>query len=269
MSLNIIVCVKQVPDPTAHASGFVVTGDSLRVETNDVAAILNPFDENALEAALRIKDATRDSVKITVLTVGYNVRVSVMQKALAPGADELIIVDDESFAFGSVDSFVIVHALAAAIRKMEKYDLILLGRMSADMNSGQTAVAVGQILNLPAITMVTSMEVRDEVIVAERVLLNTRITVQAPLPAVVMVNSDSGALRYPTFPQILASKKRSITTWSAQDLDIEACGARPKLTLRKLYKPERAVRDCVIVEGETAEEAASSLADLLRKDHVI
>lgn len=269
MSFNIIVCMKQVPDPTAHASGFVVTDDLLRVETTDIANVLNPFDENALEAAIRIKDASPDIVKITVLTVGCNVSVSVMQKALAPGADELVIVDDEIFAFGSVDSSAIVHALAAAIRKVGKYDMILLGRMSADMNSGQTAVAVGKILNLPTITMVTSMKVKDEAILAERVLLNTRIKVQAPLPAVVMVNSDSGALRYPTFPQILAGKKRPITTWTARDLNIEDHGTKQKVVLRKLYKPERALRNCVIVKGETADEAALSLADLLRKDRLL
>jgi electron transfer flavoprotein beta subunit len=269
MSLRIVVCIKQVPDPEAHSSGFIINEDALCVEANDIASILNPFDENALDIALKVKDQYQEEVTITVLTLGHNISISLMQKALAPGADELIIIDDELFAFGRADSYVTAYSLAAAMRKIENYDLIVLGRQSADLNAGQTAVGLAHALNLPAITMVSSIEVKKESIIAERSLLSRRVKIECPMPVVVMADSNIGMVRYPTLSQILASKKKPVTIWRANDLEIDIHYTQRRLVLRKLYKPEQLNRDCIFIGGATVEEAAGSLVERLRNDHIL
>jgi len=268
MSMNIIVCIKQVPDPEAHSSCFIIN-DNIRVETCDVATILNPFDENALEAALKIKDTYQGEIKITVLSLGHSISLSLMQKTLATGADELVLVDDEMFASGHVDSHITVYSLAAAIKKIGKYDVILLGRQSADLNAGQTAIGLGHTLNLPVITMANSIEITNNHLLSVRNLLTRQVKVECPLPVVVMVNSDNGMIRYPTFPQILASKKKPVTIWNHQDLGLDLNKSRQRLVLRKLYKPDVLCRKCIIIEGETIEKAAENLAQRLWQDHIV
>ncbi len=269
MSLRIVVCIKQVPDPEAHSSGYVINEDALCVETNDIATILNPFDESALDMALKVKDTHQEEVSIIVLTLGHNISVSLMRKALATGADELIIIDDELFAYGRTDSYVTAYALAAAMRKIDNYDLILLGCQSADLNAGQTAVGLAHALNLPVITMVSSIDVKKENIIAERSLLSRRVKVECPMPAVATADSNNCRVRYPTLSQILASKKKPVTIWSANDLEIETKHAQQLLVLRKLYKPKQMNGDCIIIGGTTVEEAAGSLAERLWNDHIL
>jgi electron transfer flavoprotein alpha/beta subunit len=84
-----------------------------------------------------------------------------------------------------------------------------------------------------------------------------------------MVNSDNGVIRYPTFPQILSSKKKPVTIWSARDIGFDTLKAQNRLVLRRLYKPEMPNRDCVIIRGASSEEAGQKLAEMLLKDHIL
>lgn len=269
MNIGIIVCVKHVPDPEGISSSFVINHETNSVEPSRIATVLNPFDENALEAALKIKDLHPDEVKVTVLTLGYNISNNLIIKSLAPGADEFVQIDDEVFASGGMDSYKTVHALASAIRKIGKYDLILLGRQAADLNAGQAAVGLGHVLDLPTVTLAKSIEVYEDTVLIERSLVNRRVKVKCSLPAVVMVNSDNGQIRYPTFPQILASKKKPITIWNARDIGYDTNNTRNRLELRNLFKPEMPCRSCVMIREESPEEAGHKLAELLRQDHIL
>ncbi len=122
--MRIIVCMKQVPDPEASSSGIKVDTEAKRViMPQGSPPVLSPYDENALEAALRIKDA--QGATVTVISAGRNLAKAVLRKTLAAGADELILLEDN--AFERLDSCATAHLLAATIREAGAYDLILCG----------------------------------------------------------------------------------------------------------------------------------------------
>ena len=267
--MHIIVCVKQVPDPEGPQACFVINPDTNRVEPRGIPPVLNTFDESALEAALRIKDAGGQEVKITILTLGHKISKNVMLKALAPGADELIQVDDETFAPGNLDSHGTTHALAAAIRKAGEVDLILVGRQAADWNAGQVGIGLALELGLPVVTLASTMEFLDGSLLAERGLLDRHEKVKCSLPAVVMVSSEIGILRYPSLPQIKAAKKKPAVAWTAGDIGFDAQAAANRIVVRRLYEPELRNRECVMIDGESPEEVGSRLAERLRQDGVV
>ena len=146
MSLRIIVCIKQVLDPEAPSSTFRVDSETKRViPPKGVPPVLNPFDENALEAALRIKDT--QGAQITVISMGRNLAKPIVRKSLAAGADELILLEDD--AFEDLDSYSTAYILAVAIKKNGQYDLVLCGREAADTDAGQVGSGIAEILGHP------------------------------------------------------------------------------------------------------------------------
>ena len=267
--MHIIVCAKQVPDPERSRSCFVINPDENTVEPRGIPPVLNTFDESALEAALRIKDAHGGEVRVTILTLGHKISKNVMLKALAPGADDLLQIEDEAFAPGRVDSHATASVLAAAIEKAGDVDLILVGRQAADWNAGQVGIGLAHFLNVPVVTLARTIEIEADALLVERELLDGHESVRCSLPAVVMVSSDIGALRYSSLPQVRAAKKKPVVTWSARDigLDTETMGNR--IVLRRLYEPELRSRDCVMINGDSPEEAGRRLAERLREDSVL
>jgi electron transfer flavoprotein beta subunit len=150
MPVNMIVCVKQVIDPEAPPVSFKVdTASNKVVPPAGVPPVINPFDENAMEAALKIKDAKGG--KITALSLGVNLNRDVVRKPLAMGADELILLEDDAFNEG--DSWSIAYALAMAIKKIGTYDIIFCGRQAADWDAGQVGSGIAEILGLPSVTL--------------------------------------------------------------------------------------------------------------------
>ena len=139
--LNIIVCIKQVIDPEAPPSSFKIEPEAKRVTaTQGTPPVLNPFDENALEAALKIKD--KQPARITVLSMGQKLSVALLRTSLAVGADELVLLQDD--IFDSFDAYFAAYVLAKAIKKMGSYDLILCGRQAADSDAGQVGVGLAE-----------------------------------------------------------------------------------------------------------------------------
>lgn len=267
--MHIIVCVKQVPDPESPQSCFVINQDTNRVEPRGIPPVVNTFDESALEAALRIKDTRGEEVKITILTLGRKISKNVMLKALAPGADELIQVEDEAFAPGNLDSRGTGHALAAAIKKVGEADLILVGRQAADWNAGQVGIWLALVLNIPVITLAGRMAIHGGALLVERALPDRLEKVKCSLPAVVMVSSDIGVLRYPSLPQTKAAGKKPAVSWSAPDIGFNPKAVKNRIVLQRLYKPELRNRDCVMIDGDSPEEAGRRLAERLRQEGVV
>ena len=148
--MNMIVCAKQVIDPEAPPASFKVDSSTNKVvPPQGVPPVISTFDEQAVEAALRIKDT--QGGKITVLSLGTNLLREVVKRPLAMGADELILLEDEAFAEG--DSWATAFALATAIKKIGEYDIIFCGRQAADWDSGQVGSGIAEILGLPSITL--------------------------------------------------------------------------------------------------------------------
>lgn len=253
--LNIIVCVKVVIDPEAPTSTFKIDPEGWRiVPSPGVPPVLNPYDENSLEAALRIKE--RQPARITVISAGKSVPKAVIRKCLAVGADELVVLEDDSFE--NAASSTTACLLSAAVKKLGKFDLILTGRMAADTNAGQVGSGLAEMLGIPSITVARKINVNGDTARVERALADGYEAVEAPLPCLITVSHELGEMRMANVKGLMAAQQQPITTWHAPDLVLDTTTLRQSKPL-KLFIPERQVQ-CDRVEGSTPEEAGSNLA---------
>ncbi len=257
--MNMIVCVKQVIDPEAPPASFKIDlSSNTVVPPLGVPPVISLFDENAVEAALRIKDT--QGGKITVISLGTNLLRDVVKKPLSMGADELILLEDEAFAEG--DSWSTAYALAMAIKKIGEYDLIFCGRQAADWDAGQVGLGIAEILGLPSVTLAKKIDITDGKARVERVTADGYEVIEVSLPALITVSNELGEPRYPTIRGIMAAKKREPIIWKPADIGGEpsqlgAAGRRTKLL--KLFQPVHEGK-CEIIEEESPEETADSLA---------
>ncbi|MBM3945722.1 MAG: electron transfer flavoprotein subunit beta/FixA family protein, partial [SAR202 cluster bacterium] len=206
--LNVLVCVKQVIDPETPLSAFKIDAANKRVQpAPGIPPVVNGFDENAVEAALRLKDGF--GAKVTVLSAGEAFVMDVMKKPLSMGADTLVLVQDA--AFRDLDSFATAHVLAAAVRKLGTFDLILCGRQASDWDNAQVPLGLAEMLGLPCVTLAQKLERAAGGMVVERALTDGYEVVETPLPAVVTVSNEFGEPRYPTLRGIMAAGKKTPT----------------------------------------------------------
>ncbi len=265
---NMIVCVKQVIDPEAPPASFRVdTASNKVVPPTGISRVLDPYSENAVEAALRIKDAMGG--RVTAVSLGTGLLRDIVKKPLSMGADELILLEDEAFAEG--DSWATAYALAMAMKKIGDYDLILCGREASDWNAGQVGSGIAEILGLPSVTLAKKIDITDGKASVERVTDDGYEVVEVSLPALVTVSNEIGEPRYPTIRGIMAAKKRDPIIWKPADIGVEpsqvgAAGRRAKLV--KLFQPVREGK-CEVIEGESPEEAGVSLALKLRETKIL
>ena len=266
MPINIIVCVKQVMDPETPASAFKIADDAKSVApAPGIPPVVNGFDENAVEAALRLKD-NGDVGKITVISIGSGFVMDVMKKPLSMGADELVLIDDE--ALQGLDAYATATALSEAIKKVGDYDLVLCGRQASDWDQAHVPLGVAEMLGLPCVTLAQKIEVTGEGLIVQRALTDGYQVVEAPLPALVTVTNELGEPRYPTLRGIMTAGRKQPTRWSTADVGIDGAALAPKLTLTELFIPvtESQVE---IVEGEDDADAGRNLALRLREEKLI
>jgi electron transfer flavoprotein beta subunit len=266
--MNIIVCIKEIVDPEATIEFFKLDQEKkVLAPSGKVLKVVNPFDEQAVEAALRIKDKT--GAKVTVLSLGNNLDRVVVKKPLHMGADELVLLEDEAFVGG--DSWATAQALAAAITKIGEYDLILCGRQAADSNAGQTGLGIAAFLGLPCVTVARKIEAIDGGLQVERVIPDGYETVEVSLPAVVTVSNELGQARYPAIKNIAKSNAIKPVIWKPADigLDADGCGEKARrIATTRLYLPVFETT-CELVGGDTAQEAAQNLAVRLREERIL
>lgn len=266
--MNMIVCCKQVLDPEAPPASFKVdTAANKVVPPPSVPPVISPFDENAVEAALKIKDA--HGGKITALSLGVNLLRDVVKKPLSMGADELILLEDEAFADG--DSWSTAYALAMAIKKIGDYDLIFCGRQAADWDGGQVGSGIAELLGLPSVTLAKKIDITDGKAKVERVTPDGYDVIEVSLPALITVSNELGQARYPTIKGIMAAKRKEPVIWKPADIGVEpshlgAAGRHTKPL--KLFQPVREGK-CQIIGGESPEEAGANLALKLREAKVL
>ncbi|MDP6402500.1 MAG: electron transfer flavoprotein subunit beta/FixA family protein [SAR202 cluster bacterium] len=265
MPLNIVVCAKQVIDPEMPASAFKVDADSKRVApATGIPPVINGFDENAVEAALRLKEEWGGA--ITVLSLGKEFLMDVMKKPVSMGADELVLVQDD--AFEDLDSTATAYALSEAIKKVGEFDLVLCGRQASDWDNGQVPLGIAEMLDLPCVTIARKVEVSDDGVVVHRALTDGYEVVEARLPAVVTVSNELGEPRYPTLRGIMTASRKAPTVWTASDLGLDPDRLTPKILLTDLFVPESG-QECEIIEGEDEADVGRKLALRLREEKLI
>ena len=266
--MNIIVCVKQIPDPEIPPAKFKLDTDSMCViPPEGIPPVMNPYDEQAVELALRLKE--KHGGIITAITLGSEVASSVIRHALAMGADEGIVLSDK--AFEGSDSFSTAYILGLAIKKIGEYDLILCGRQAADWDEGLVGSIIAENLDLPLVTLAEAVEVDGGQLKVKRVTLDGYQKFAVPLPAVVTVSNEVGRPRLPSGWGIISASQKSIPFWGAVDIkaDTSRIGAKAaRRRLAKLFIPRRE-RKGEIIEGKTTAEAAVKLVERLIKAGVI
>ncbi len=265
MSFHILVCAKLVADPEVPPSSMEVNVEEKRVIVRGASPVISPFDESALEAAIRIKET--HEAKITLLTAGRNLSKAVILKAMATGVDEAIIAEDNALDPALLDSWSTARILAELAKQAGSFDLILTGRQAADTNAGQVGTGLSCFLNIPAVTVAQKIEMADHKVIVERVLPNGFEVVEAFTPALVTVGGELGELRLPNVKSMKAAKQLPQKIFSLNDLQIDVF-EQATVETTELAPPSRE-RDCVLVEGETQEEAGKNLAQKLREEKII
>jgi electron transfer flavoprotein beta subunit len=261
--LRIVVCTKETPDTTAKvevdAQGNVTWGDT--------PVILNPWDEYAVEEGLLLKE--KFGGECSVIGMGAESTLEALKHALAMGCDDATLITDPAYA--GADTLLTSHVLAQAIGKMGDVRLVLMGKQAIDGDTGQTAVQTARRLGWPALTYVSKVVAIDfdaGTITVERLLEEGRQVCESKLPALVAVVKDINEPRYPSFMGIKKASKAEVPRWSAADVGTEA-GIVSKVTWPAIYAPPERVGECEIIEAETLEEAAATLADKIIAEKVV
>jgi electron transfer flavoprotein beta subunit len=212
--MNIVVCMKQVPDTEVERT--LVAGDNT-VDRASADGVINYLDEFAIEEALKVKEAAGGEV--TILTMGPEKASDSIRKALSMGADKAVHVIDDALA-GS-DALETSLALAEAL-KVVGFDLVIFGCESTDAKTGLVPAMVAERLGVPQLTLASKVQVTESSVTVQRVTDNGVATVTGSVPAVVSVNEKINEPRYPTFKGIMAAKKKPVQTLTLGELSLDA-----------------------------------------------
>ncbi|WP_371364466.1 Caffeyl-CoA reductase-Etf complex subunit CarD [Sporomusa rhizae] len=261
--MNIVVCVKQVPD-TTEVKIDPVTNTLIR---QGVPSIVNPFDKNAVEAALQLKE--KHGGTVTVISMGPPQAKEALKECLAMGADEAILLSDR--AFGGADTLATSHTLAAGIKKLENVDIILCGKQAIDGDTAQVGPEIAEHLGISQITYVAKIEVEGKTVRVEREHEEGYEVIEASMPVVMTVVKSINEPRYPTIKGTMKANRREIPTWTAQDITIDekVIGLKGSPTqVRRIFTPPQRVQGQVI-EADTAREAAQILVNKLAEAKIV
>ncbi len=212
--MNIVVCIKQVPDTTR----VKINPETNTLIREGVESIINPFDHYAIEEAVRLKEAHGGTVK--VMTMGPPQAETALREAVSLGADEAYLVSDRAFA-GS-DTWSTAYTLAAAIRNLGDTDLILCGKQAIDGDTAQVGPSLADQLDIPFVAFVRKVRtITDTDLVVERVFEEGYEVVQSPLPALITVVKEINEPRLPSLKGKMKAKKCEIVMISRSELEVE------------------------------------------------
>jgi electron transfer flavoprotein beta subunit len=214
--MNIVVCVKYVPDATADRQ---FESDNT-VDRVGVDGLLSELDEYAVEQALQLKEKLGDDTEVTALTIGPEKAVDAVRKALQMGADKGIHVSDDAIA-GS-DYVATSLVLAKAIEKAGQPDVVMCGMASTDASGGVVPAMLAERLGLPQVTLASVVEAQGDQVRIKRDGDTATEVIGGTLPLVLSVTDQSGEARYPSFKGIMAAKKKPMETWSLSDIGVDA-----------------------------------------------
>jgi electron transfer flavoprotein beta subunit len=260
--MDIIVCIKQVPDTTE----VKINPETNTLIREGVPSIINPFDENAIEEALRLRE--KHGGKVTVISMGPPQAKEALKSALAMGADEVILISDRAFA-GS-DTWATSYALASAIKKIGKFDLIFCGKQAIDGDTAQVGPGVAEALDIPQATLAVKIEIDGSKAKVERLLEEENEIVEIPLPAMLTVVKQINQPRPPSLKGMMKAKKAEIPTWSAAEIGAEEgkIGLKGSPTqVVKIFSPDRH-HESEILAG-SVEEMTEALVGKLKERKII
>lgn len=245
--MNILVCIKQVPDTETRIK---IGADKKSIDPTDINWILNPYDEYAVEEALRIKEK-QGNTTVTVISVGPERTTSALRSALAMGADEAVLVKTDQ----TVDALATAKALAAVIREMP-HDLILAGKQGVDDDNLQVAPMVAELLNLPCVTYISELKLENGKATVKREVEGGLEIVETTLPALFTAEKGLNEPRYPALRGIMMAKKKTIVE---KQVAIDS----PKIQIVNIEYPPTRKGGRIVGQGV---DAVPELVRLLREE---
>lgn len=264
--MHIVVCAKQVVDPdgvNAYALwGQLELDDSGRAFKTQLPLIINAYDGQAIETALRFVDDGHD-VTITAISVGDEGVDQLLKHCKAMGCDEIVRVDDPQA--GSPDAFRTARLLAAAIRELGDVDLVLCGRQSSDYDQGTTPAALVELLDFAYVTVGFDVRLEGDRLRVKRATPLGEEQVLASMPAIVTVSNEVGVPRYATSRGMIAARRHAPTVRPAAELDPGDGGGAE---LIELFIHEVA-GECEFIDGADAAAQAAVLMRRLQEEGVL
>lgn len=260
--MNIVVCVKQVPD-TNEVKLDPVTGTLIR---DGVPSIMNPDDKAGLEAALELKDAT--GAHITVVSMGPPQADDVLREALAMGADEAILVTDR--AFGGADTWATSTTIAAAV-KMLDYDLIITGRQAIDGDTAQVGPQIAEHLNIPNVSYAEDIKVEGDAVIVKRQYEDRYHTIKVQMPCLVTALGEMNTPRYMTPGGIFdAYRTDEVKVWTLENIDVDTSNIGLKGSPTRVFKSfPKALKPAGTVVQLDPQESADFLLEKLKEKFII
>ena len=264
--LNIVVCVKAVPDPK-EACNIKIDPDTKTLMRCEVPFVVNPLDKNAMEAALMLKE--RGDAHVTVLSMGPPDAGNIVKECLALGADQGFLLSDP--AFGGADAFATAFTLAKGIEKIDAYDVIFCGMASSDGSTEWVGPEIATFLNIPVVTMVKEIvESEGEWWKVKASLENGYRLMRIRLPAVLTVTRELNTPRTLSFSGIIKARKKEISEWGVRELGVpaESLGLTGSPTVVSNLSATESKREVEMIDG-TREEKAEQLVQKLAEAGVI
>jgi electron transfer flavoprotein beta subunit len=258
--MNILVCLKQILDPEIPARDFRVDVERREAERGAANLVTNIFCENALETALQLRERAGNA-KITVLSYGQPSAEDSLRKALAMKADAAALVTSEGNL--NPDPLTAARVLAAAIRKLGTFELIMTGREAGDWGAGQTGALIAEELGLPCVSFVDSIEAANGTLRLKRQTDTGWEIIEAEPPFVVTITNDEHNVpRIPKVRDVMMSYRQPLTMWTLDELGINADEARAGngyYEVSELFIPQKETR-CEFVSGDTLDEKVEAFA---------
>ncbi len=261
--MNIVVIIKQTPDTETVIK---VAPNNRQIETSGIKWIINPYDEFALEGALRLKQKLGGNV--TVISYGAQRVVDALRTALAMGCDDAVLIDDADMK--NADFMRVTRALAAAAKEKNP-DIILIGSRTVDYDQGQRGAILAEQLDWPHLALAVSMECDGTNVVIERPVEGGKVTLEAPLPALVTFGGSHAIWnpRYASLPGIMKAKKKPLAVKKLADLGLDPADFTPdqaRIRITSMELPPQRKAGKIIDGGLDVQGKAKELVKLLREE---
>ena len=268
--MHILACVKQILDPEIATTVFRVNEEKKEVvPIPGMSPVISPFDAQAVEAGMRLKDTDPENIKLTVISMGGESARVILKQGLAMGADEAVLLSDP--AFEGADSVSTARTLTEAIKKLGDVDLVITGRQAADGDVGVVGLGIAELLGMPAVTFVRDLKLESGALTVERTLEDGFETVQTSLPAVITIAHELGKPRYTSLRETMKAARKPTQVWKADDLGVDAANvgaAGARRVMERLFIPVNDI-ECEFIEAESPQAVAALLAQKLKAAELI
>lgn len=247
---NIVVCIKQVPD----TDKVQINPETNTLIREGVVSIINPFDLNALEAALQLKE--KHGARVIVISMGPPQVKEALKETIAMGADEVALISDRAFA-GS-DTWATSYTLSQAIRTIDNVDLILCGKQAIDGDTAQVGPGIAEFLNIPQVTFAKDIQYDNGRFTIKRVVEDGYEVLEADAPLVITVSKEINVPRYPSLKGKMRAKTIEVPVWGAADIQADdtntGLNGSPTQVVRIFTPPVKGNSE--IFTGEATQSAA-------------